>query len=409
MSTTDKRKRDDRDSPLKTQPVSKMMHADNNVIAKFETEVNKGDNTELSTGIQKLKESGLEYLTAFGSLHKLDMKGTTITEIVTNMLKEDLVNEHIQIRLGDEQAEKEYLWKKVKEYKSAKLEEVLERKMELMNVEDPTNTSTTDENLKEQIEALKTVIRNMKEATKNDLENLNERTKNLEKNKLWQALTNEENTLIVDKIDLGAAKDEKVSYLIGEIARTALNKLADTSYDTDSSKKIESLTLKEVSENEYMKIKRMIDGADITPLAREVKVHKPRTGEVAEAEQGILTCSLSLILKSKTEKELMRNFAKKAAFSVKDQTPKLLIAQKKDVDQYFRDLPDTDNWWIKVDIIKGRETDAPRFRVGRKGDGRKWENKWFLDITEPCIWGRLSKEQRKEHILKATGATTIGD
>ena len=409
MSTPAKRKLDDRDSPLKTQPVSKMMHADNNVIAKFETEVKKGDNTELSTGIQKLKESGLEYLTAFGSLHKLDMKGTTITEIVTNMLKEELVNEHIQIRLGDELAEKEYLWKKVKEFKSAKLEEVLERKMELMNVEDPTDTTTTDENLKEQIEALKTVIRNMKEATKNDLENLNERTKNLEKNKLWQALTNEENTLIVDKIDLGAAKDEKVSYLIGEIARTALNKLADTSYDTDSSKKIESLTLKEVSENEYLKIKRMIDGADITPLAREVKVHKPRTGEVAEAEQGILTCSLSLILKSKTEKELMRNFAKKAAFSVKDQTPKLLIAQKKDVDQYFRDLPDTDNWWIKVDIIKGRETDAPRFRVGRKGDGRKWENKWFLDITEPCIWGRLSKEQRKEHILKATGATTIGD
>ena len=281
--------------------------------------------------------------------------------------------------------------------------------MELINVMDPTETKPTNENLKEQIEDLKTVIKNMKEATKNDLENLNERTKNLEKNKLWQALTNEENTLIVDKIDLGAAKDEKVSYLIGEIARTALNKLADTSYDTDSSKKIESLTLKEVSENEYMKIKRMIDGADITPLAREVKVHKPRTGEVAEAEQGILTCSLSLILKSKTEKELMRNFAKKAAFSVKDQTPKLLIAQKKDVDQYFRDLPDNDNWWIKVDIIKGRETDAPRFRVGRKGDGRKWENKWFLDITEPCIWGRLSKEQRKEHILKATGATTIGD
>ena len=411
MSTTEreKRKRDEKDSPLKTQPVSKMIHADTIVIAKFESEVKKGDNTELSTGIQKLKESGLEYLTEFGLLHKLNMKGTTITEIVTNLLKDDLVNEHIQIRLGDEQADKEYLWKKVKEYKSAKLEEVLERKMELMNVEDPSDTTTTEENLKEQIEALKTVIKKMKEATKNDLENLNERTKNLEKNKLWQALTNEENTLIVDKIDLGAAKDEKVSYLIGEIARTALNKLADTSYDTDSSKKFESLTLKEVSENEYWKIKRMIDGADIIPLAREVKAHKPRNGEVAEAEQGILTCSLSLILKSKTEKELMRNFAKKAAFSVKDQTPKLLIAQKKDVDQYFRDLPDIDNWWIKVDIIKGRETDAPRFRVGRKGDGKKWENKWSLDITEPCLWGRLSKDQRKEHILKATGATNVGD
>ena len=47
MSTPAKRKLDDRDSPLKTQPVSKMMHADNNVIAKFETQIKKGDNTHL--------------------------------------------------------------------------------------------------------------------------------------------------------------------------------------------------------------------------------------------------------------------------------------------------------------------------------------------------------------------------
>ena len=282
--------------------------------------------------------------------------------------------------------------------------------MELINVADPTETKPTNENLKEQIEDLKTVIKNMKEATKNDLDNLDERTKGLEKNKLWQALTNEENTLIVDKIDLGAAKDEKAAYLIGEVARTALNKLADTSYDTDSTRKSEGMTLKELSENEYLKIKSMIDGAHIQPLAREVKAHKPRTGDVAgDPHEGILTCSLSLVLRSKTEKELMRKFAKKAVFSVKDQTPKLLISQKKDVDQYFRDLPDADKWWIKVDIFKGRETDAPRFRVGRKGENKKWENKWFLDITDPCIWGRLSNEQRKEHLMEATGATTIGD
>ena len=83
---------------------------------------------------------------------------------------------------------------------------------------------------------------------------------------------------------------------------------------------------------------------------------------------------------------------------MKDQTPKLLISQKKDVDSYFCDMPDSDKWWVKVEILKVRETDAPRFRVGRKGDGKKWENKWFLDITDPSIWGRLSNEQRKEHL-----------
>ena len=41
------------------------IHADNNVITKFVNEVAKGDNTELNTGIQKLTESGLEYLTEF--------------------------------------------------------------------------------------------------------------------------------------------------------------------------------------------------------------------------------------------------------------------------------------------------------------------------------------------------------
>ena len=65
MSSNSKRKVNDMDSPLKTQPVSKMIHADNNVITKFVNEVAKGDNTELNTGIQKLTESGLEYLTEF--------------------------------------------------------------------------------------------------------------------------------------------------------------------------------------------------------------------------------------------------------------------------------------------------------------------------------------------------------
>ena len=51
---------------------------------------------------------------------------------------------------------------------------------------------------------------------------------------------------------------------------------------------------------------------------------------------------------------LMRKFAKKADFSVKDQTPKLWIQQKKDVDSYFGDMPDSDKWWVKVDILKGR-------------------------------------------------------
>ena len=69
---------------------------------------------------------------------------------------------------------------------------------------------------------------------------------------------------------------------------------------------------------------------------------------------GVLTCSLSLILRSRTETEIMRTFAKRAGFSVKDQVPKILIQQKKDVDQFFRTMSDIKEWWIKVGVLKGR-------------------------------------------------------
>ena len=40
--------------------------------------------------------------------------------------------------------------------------------------------------------------------------------------------------------------------------------------------------------------------------------------------------------------------------------------------------------------------------------GLEWENMWFLDIKDPSIWGRLTEEQKKEHLEKETGAKTIG-
>ena len=118
------------------------------------------------------------------------IRGDTISDIITNMLKDSLVNEHIQIRFGTDQDEKNYLWREVKTYKSAKLEEILETKNELVNVADPTATKATHENYTDQIEELKTVIKSVKDALIRDLGNINDRTKGLEKNKIWQSLTN---------------------------------------------------------------------------------------------------------------------------------------------------------------------------------------------------------------------------
>ena len=101
--------------------------------------------------------------------------------------------------------------------------------------------------------------------------------------------------------------------------------------------------------------------------------------------EGKLTCSLSIQLTGKAENELMRTFAKKAGFTVKDNIPKLLIPQKKHVDKYFCEMEDIGLYWIKVDIVKKRETDVPKFRVGRKKKETRWQNRWHIEIGDPSI------------------------
>ena len=114
MLDSNKRKVGEADSQLQSKTVSKMRLMEKEEIVKFQNQLVTNDNTELKEGIQKLTESGLEYLTDFCKLHKVEIKGATINEIITNMLKDSLVNDHIQIRFGTDKDEKNYRGKKSK-------------------------------------------------------------------------------------------------------------------------------------------------------------------------------------------------------------------------------------------------------------------------------------------------------
>ena len=65
------------DSPLQSKTVSKMKLMEKDEILKLQNELATNDNTELKEGIQKLTESGLEYLTDFCKLHKVKVKGAS--------------------------------------------------------------------------------------------------------------------------------------------------------------------------------------------------------------------------------------------------------------------------------------------------------------------------------------------
>ena len=53
----------------------------------------------------------------FCQLNNTILRGETISDIITALIQDSLVNEHIQIRFGSDQEEKNYLRKEVKAYK----------------------------------------------------------------------------------------------------------------------------------------------------------------------------------------------------------------------------------------------------------------------------------------------------
>ena len=96
------------------------------------------------------------------------VRGDSNSEIVTALIVDSIVNEHIDVRLGSDLDEKNYLWKVVKAYKAAKLEKIVETKSDLLNVADPSETEVTNENILEQLQELKAVNKGIKDATIRD-------------------------------------------------------------------------------------------------------------------------------------------------------------------------------------------------------------------------------------------------
>ena len=129
--------------------------------------------------------------------------------------------------------------------------------------------------------------------------------------------------------------------------------------------KVSDMTVKELNANKYLKVMGIIEGAFITPLAREVKVRKRREGDAEGPLNGKLTCPISLKLRGKFEKGTMKELAKRAGFSVKDTVLRLFINQNNDVDTYFRQMSDIKEYRIKVDIVKRWVSEVAKFRVGR--------------------------------------------
>ena len=124
-----------KDSPLTYKTVSNIKLMSQPEILKFQQDIESKDHPGIEECIPKLTESGVDYLKGFCQLNKTIVSGETI---VTALIQESLVEEHIQIRFGSDQEEKNYLLKEVKAYKSAKLEEIIETKSELVNVGYPT-------------------------------------------------------------------------------------------------------------------------------------------------------------------------------------------------------------------------------------------------------------------------------
>ena len=88
-----KRKKDD--SPLTSKTLSKIKLMSQPEIIKFIQDMGSKDNPEIEESIAKQTEIGLDYLKGFCLLNKTAVGGETISEIVTALIDESLVNKYI--------------------------------------------------------------------------------------------------------------------------------------------------------------------------------------------------------------------------------------------------------------------------------------------------------------------------
>ena len=95
------------ESPLLSKTVSKIKLMTQPEILKFQRDIESKDNPEIEECIRRLTESGLDYLKGFCQLNRV--RGDTISDIITALIKDTLVNEHIQIRFRTDQDKKNYL------------------------------------------------------------------------------------------------------------------------------------------------------------------------------------------------------------------------------------------------------------------------------------------------------------
>ena len=350
--------------------------------------------------IARIEAFNLPLIVEFCKAYNMEAEGTTVREVVKNLIKKGYTNTDLEMTVGDDDV---LLSDEIAKFQRGKLEGIFQGKSEVADMAVPTisdreltdNTKVGD-NLKKVLENQEQLVTTVAK----DLNNVMKRLSLNETDRLLNMLMKCKWELIVFGINLNDT-NAKNAYDLGIECKKIIRDIAGNNLKTELDKNCPNAL--EIANNTGITKMGIIDRAEVRAMGKE-----PRPDDRRKYK------TLPVIIKfgSESEKEIVKETLKDPNLMVRESTPKNINEQRSMIQTALKELPSfkDEKIWIKSEMVNIRPGGTPSFMVKTKNSGIQ-DSKWTLlgqvTIRDPTIWGALSIEVQKEHVYAETNVPVI--
>ena len=343
--------------------------------------------------INTLGKFSVDTLREFFEHHGVEVTFADVIGLMRELLKEGLIDEEMCITKEDG-TKTEMLSEVVANFKTAKLEEQFEMKLQ-MEVVNPVEISKDDlanqAKAAENITILTEAVNRLQVGVSTDLKTLRGKVKISEDERVVNALMASREELLVSGVNLDGVQS-KNGFELGVTCRTILREAIKNHLKDELSKPISNAG--DIAGNTGLEILTLYDASDVRALGKEPRIIQ------GMKSLPIMITATSVRAKEKLKDSIMTIPGLKA----RDSIPKAYQTQRTDIQNAVKTVTKfkADAVWIRVDLMAVRTDVKPTFKVSTKNSAEhngKWERVGVVIIREPGMYGRLTPESRTENIL----------
>ena len=343
--------------------------------------------------IATLRKFKIDTLRNFFEHHDIDVTFTDVTGLVKELFKEGLIDEEICLRKTDGK-QTEMLSEMMACFKTAKLEEQFEMRLQIETVE-PIEIKTDDladpAKAVENLTKITTKIKELHTGIDSDLKSLRGKAKATESERVVKTLLDAREEILVSGVDLRDVPKSN-AYELGVHCRKILRNAITMHYKDALNTPITNAT--DIAGNAGLEILTIFDASEVRALGKEPKV-----------TQGITTLPVMVKTNSVRAKEKMKEAIMSiAGYKARDSIPKNFQVQRTEIHNTVKSLTKykPEPVWIRVDLMSVRLGVEPTFKVSTKNSSEqsaKWESIGTVMVRDPAMFGRLSQDSIRENIL----------